>query len=426
MAVSNPDLFVIMCWMSLPASKQPSTTDLHPLLPLYLVIFIAFTGYAMMVTLFIPMLAYSDGFFDKSISSSTKVIYGGILLALYPLGQFFGAPVIGSFADKFGRKRVLLISLIFVIFFYAVIAFSLEIKSLWLLMAACFLCGLSESNVAICQSSIADVSTAEDRGTLFAYLYGSESLGYILGPLIGGPLAIHFGYDIPFWVVIVFLVFTYIWIWKSFDDPFVPDKEKEISYFKTFTNLATVFTDLPIRRVYLVNFIIYLSIFGFYRVIQMYMVGEWHFPTDKVTLYYAYLAVVAGIANTFFFKPISRHLSIRQMTIWGSVLGGILMITIVIPKSDSWYWLTAGSSTFLTVIAIAACGSYLSTLVSPKRQGRVLGNNLALQVGAESLSAAMGGILAAILIPLPLILYGALAVLGGLLLITYKGKGDME
>lgn len=57
-----------------------------------------------------------------------------------------------------------------------------------------------------------------------------------------------------------------------------------------------------------------------------------------------------------------------------------------------------------------------------ERQGRVLGNNLAIQVGAESLSALLGGFLAAMLIPLPLLTYGIVAMLGGLLLITYKGK----
>ncbi len=89
-------------------------------------------------------------------------IYGGVLLALYTLGQFLGAPVIGSFADKFGRKRVLSISLIFTIFFYIVIAYSVDIKFLWLLMGACLLAGLTESNVAICQSAIADISTPDD------------------------------------------------------------------------------------------------------------------------------------------------------------------------------------------------------------------------------------------------------------------------
>lgn len=408
----------------IPAQTSYQKTDIHPLLPLYLIILIAFSGYGLMVAIFIPMLMQGGGFFEESIPRATKAIYGGVLLALYPLGQFLGAPVIGSFADKFGRKRVLTISLVFTIFFYLVIAYSVDIKLLWLLMGACFLAGLTESNVAICQSAIADVSTSEDRGRLFAYLYGSMSLGYVLGPLVGGQLAVHFSYSVPFWLIAFSLVLVYAYVWISFKDTFVPDRDKVISYFKTFTNLTTVLTDTPIRRVYLVNFLIYFGFFGYARVLLIYMVDEWNLGTDKVTLYYAFLSVIAAVSNTFFFAPLSRYLSLKSITTLSAILGGIFIISIVVPGSEVSLWFTAGPACFICMWAISGSGSYLSTLVSSERQGRVLGNNLAIQVGAESMGAGIGGILAAILVPLPLITYGVITALGGLLLITYKKPND--
>lgn len=405
----------------IPAHSNYQRTDMHPLLPLYLVILIAFTGYGLMVTIFIPMLMQGTGFFDESVTRSTKVIYSGILLALYPLGQFIGAPVIGSLGDRFGRKRVLSISLVFTILFYIVIAYSIEIKFLWLLMGACFLAGLTESNVAICQSAIADVSTEEDRGRLFSYLYVSMSLGYIIGPLVGGQLAVHFSIATPFWLVTVLLIFIYIWVWISFNDPFVPDKNKEISYLKSFTNLATVFTDIPIRRVYLVNFLIYFGVFGLARVIQIYIIDEWHYEIDKVTLYYAYISAVCAVSNFFFFAPLTKYLSLKSITIRSSLIGGILIIAIVIPSSDiPSIWVLSALAFLILMWAISGCGTYLSTLVSSERQGRALGNNLAIQVGAESIGAAAGGFLAAILVPLPILTFGVASILGGLLLITYK------
>ena len=56
----------------------------------------------------------------------------------------------------------------------------------------------------------------------------------------------------------------------------------------------------------------------------------------------------------------------------------------------------------------------------------MLGNNLAIQVGAEAISASAGGFLAALLVPLPLITFGAIAALGGLLLITYKQRKETD
>jgi len=397
-------------------------TDIHPILSLYMVILVAFSGYGLMVSIFIPMLMHDTGFFDQSVPTATRAIYGGILLALYPLGQFLGAPVIGSLADKFGRKRVLTISLVFTIFFYIVIAYSIDIKFLWLLMGACFLAGLTESNVAICQSAIADVSTEDDRGRLFSYLYTAMSLGYFVGPLAGGQLAVHFSLSTPFWIATVLLVFVYIWVWISFHDPFVPDKDKVISYFKTFTNLATIFTDLPIRRVYLVNFLIYFGVFGLARVIQIYIIDEWNFGIDKVTLYYAVISGFCAVSNMIFFAPLSKRFSLRTISIWSGIIGGLLILVIVIPKSEYSIWYTSIPAFFILMWTISACGAYLSNLVTPERQGRVLGNNLALQVGAESIGAAIGGFLAAIFVPLPLLAFGVATILGALLLITYKGN----
>ena len=404
----------------LPSSTHPQRTEIHPILPLYMVIATAFAGYGLMVALFIPMLIHDTGFFDKSVSTSTRAIYGGILLALYPLGQFIGAPVIGSLADKFGRKRVLLISLIFTIFFYLVIAYSIHIRYLWLLMSTCFLAGLTESNVAICQSSIADISTEENRGRLFSYLYAFMSLGYFVGPIAGGQTAVHYGLSVPFWVVAASLGLIYVWVLTSFHDPYVPDKDKAISYFKTSTNLVNVFTDLQLRRVYLVNFLIYFGLFGIARTITIYIVGEWHFGLDKVTFYYGMVSLFCGLSNMIFFAPIAQRFSLKSITIWSGLVGGVLIIFIVIPKAEYSIWITSTPAFFIMMWAISACGTYISTLVGPERQGRVLGNNLALQVGAESIGAALGGFLAAIYLPLSVVTYGVAIILGSLLLISYK------
>ncbi|MEF0942272.1 hypothetical protein, partial [Rhizobium sp. BR 362] len=65
---------------------------------------------------------------------------------------------------------------------------------------------------------------------------------------------------------------------------------------------------------------------------------------------------------------------------------------------------------------LAACPTLLANTVSGERQGRVMGNNQALQVGAESLSAVGGGGLAGLLIPLPLLAFGILLIAAATLL----------
>jgi DHA1 family tetracycline resistance protein-like MFS transporter len=187
------------------------------LMPLYGVIIIAFLGYSMMVTLFVPMLMHkSAGFLPENFTTAQRTTLLGLLLALYPLGQFLGCPIIGALSDRFGRKPMLLGSLSITTICYLFICLALQGKSFLLLTVSCLVCGLSESNIAVTQGAIADVTAPSDRGRWFGYIYSACSVSYIVGPIYGGVLAERFGYVIPFWIVFGLLIVTLIWTRTAF------------------------------------------------------------------------------------------------------------------------------------------------------------------------------------------------------------------
>ena len=88
-------------------------------------------------------------------------------------------------------------------------------QSLWLLCVASFFGGLTEANISIAQSSIADTASPADRNRLFGYVYLSASMAYVIGPLVGGQLANSnlvswFHYQTPF-IAAGILVFSPWW-----------------------------------------------------------------------------------------------------------------------------------------------------------------------------------------------------------------------
>jgi MFS family permease len=386
------------------------------LLPVYAVVFVAFLGYGLMVALFVPMIMGNNGLLPMSSSSGDRTLVLGILLALYPLGQFVGSPMIGTLSDRFGRKPVLLTSLAVTTVGYIGIATSIDMRLLPLLMVTSFISGLSESNVALAQSIIADVTTVEERGRLIGWVWGCNSLGYIIGPVIGGTLVVHFGYSVPFWIAPLLFIGLITWVLFGLAETRPARDQAPIRYIDAFTNLRTVFTDRSIRQLYFVNAILFFAIYGFFRGVLMYIVDEWAVDVYHLTIYQSYMALMAAIANFFAMPILARRFDLKSVTIGTAVIGGLLCISVVIPASESSIWLTSGLTSFAVVLTLSACSGYLSTRVDADRQGSVMGNNQALQVGGEAVTAAACGALAAVLIPLPLVVYGLLAILAGLIL----------
>jgi len=394
------------------------------LLPLYVVIFFGFVGYSLMITIFTPLfLKPYSAILPAGVTSSYRTIVLGIVLGLYPAGQFVGSPVLGALSDRYGRRPVLLISLTITTACYAVIAVSLEALSLAILCARLFVAGLAEANIVTAQSAIADVVTVEDRNRFFGYIYMCVSLAYIVGPLAGGKLAepsvvSWFNDATPFWVVFGLLVLTTLGTLLKFHETNPPEKRQRISYFVAFTNLAGVFTDRRIRVLYLINFLLYLAIFGFFRCYPMYLVDEFHLGVSRESEYIAWVGLPIVLANLWLTGYLAKHFTTRSLTIWSALLTGIFMIVVVIPSARSALWMTLFLTSLALAICLPSCATMLSTSVGEADQGRVMGNNQALQVGAESLSGLVGGMLAAILVTLSLVVLGIVAVAGaGLLLL---------
>jgi predicted MFS family arabinose efflux permease len=395
---------------------------LSALLPLYIVVFVGFVGYSLMITVFTPMLLRSDSPFIASTDPmARRTLLLGFLLCLYPMGQFLGSPMMGSLSDRFGRKPVLLLSLTATTLCYAAIAFSLTIGSFALLSIASLIAGLAEANIVTAQSAIADVSLPQDRNRLFGYIYMSVSTAYIVGPLVGGRLADPalvpwFNYATPFWMAFLLLVLTTAATAVLFRETHPASERQPAPLMQAFTNLAGVFTNRRLRGLYWMNFLFYLAIFGFFRCYPMYLVDEYHLGVSRVSEFVAWVGVPIAISNLWLTSFLSSRFAIKSIAIWSGFLTGVLMILVVVPRPMRALWLTLFLTSAALALCLPSCATLLSAAAGKSDQGRVMGNNQALQVGAEALSGVVGGLLAAILVKLSLIVLGAVAILAAVLL----------
>jgi MFS family permease len=402
------------------ADRTASPGGLTPLLPLYAVVFAGFVGYSLMITVFTPMIMSNhDLLLRADEPMSRRVILLGILLCLYPLGQFAGSPVLGALSDRFGRKPVLMVSLCFTTGCYALIGTALYLRSFALLAAASLLAGMAEANVVAAQSAIADVITPENRNRFFGYIYLSASSAYIVGPLVGGKLAdpdlvSWFSDATPFWAAMIVLAITTAATAFFFRETNPPAKRRLVSFSQAFTNLRGVITNRRLRRLYWLNFAFYLAIFGFFRCYPMYLVDRFHLGVSQVSEFVAWVGVPIVIANVWLTGFLAARFTTKTLTMWSAFLTGAFMIVVVAIHSRQSLWVTLFLTSAALAICLPACATLLSKATSEAEQGRVMGNNQALQVGAEAMSGLVGGLAAALFVELPLILLGFLAMVAAL------------
>lgn len=382
--------------------------------PLYLAIFFTFVGFSIQIPVFTSMML---GPAHRDIVD----VYLGVMLGLYPLGQFFGSPVLGALSDRLGRKPIVLISLSMSMICYMFISISLMYNLLLLLCLFLFLAGLCDGNIAITQGAITDVTNETERSRYFGYIYVVSACSFIVGPLLSSFFS-RFGISPSFWAVVILLLAVILCIAYFFKETHHLEKRQKRNLLDPLMNLINIFHDHSLTYYYVVNFIIYLSIFGYLRVYPMYVQEMYHTDLALLSLVVAYVSLPFIIMNLIAVPILakSRWKLPKPLTMLFSWLMGCFMILIVVPDDIRFLWITLFTTTAAVALTMTFSAVLLSLMVDHKKQGAVMGNNQSLLSLAQALSAFFAGTFAALATRLPLIIFGFLAIFAGTMLFRKK------
>lgn len=157
-----------------------------PVLLMALTVLIDFTGFGIII----PLLP----FWAQHLGANPVQI--GLIITAYSLAQFVFLPILGRLSDRYGRRPVILWSLLIETVSFIFSALS---GTFLLLLVARFIGGMGAANLGSAQAVVSDSTTPADRAKGMGMIGAAIGLGFVIGPALGGGLA-TLGSGVPFWV----------------------------------------------------------------------------------------------------------------------------------------------------------------------------------------------------------------------------------
>ena len=152
------------------------------LLILFLVTFIDMIGFGIVI----PFLTYLVDDLATEGGIEAVGLWVGLVMTAYPMAQFLSAPLWGGLSDRIGRRPILMIGLVGNTFCFALFGLA---PTLFIAIAARFLAGFFNGNIAVARAYIGDISRPEQMASRMGLIGASFGLGFTFGPFIGGELS---------------------------------------------------------------------------------------------------------------------------------------------------------------------------------------------------------------------------------------------
>jgi DHA1 family tetracycline resistance protein-like MFS transporter len=159
--------------------------DRRALLFIFLTVFLDLLG----VGILVPVIPFLIGEY------SARGLTVGLVALTFSGAQFLAAPLLGRLSDRWGRRPVLVLSVLGSGLGYVLFALG---GALWVYFLARLIDGITGGNISAAQAYIADVSPPEHRVQNFGLLGAAFGLGFLLGPAVGGVLS-HYSLHAPAW-----------------------------------------------------------------------------------------------------------------------------------------------------------------------------------------------------------------------------------
>ncbi len=341
----------------------------RPLLVIFLTVFVNLVGFGIII----PLLP----FYAETFGASPVVI--GLLFAAFSLAQLIAAPVLGVLSDRFGRRPVLIFSLIGTAVSFVMLAMA---QSLTMLFAARIIDGLSGGNITIARAYIADVTEPDERAKAFGFLGAAFGLGFIVGPGLAGVFS-HISYTAPIWaavvVTLIATVMAAVWL------PETVHRGSAVTV-SPLRALPDVLSRRNLRPLLLADFVYWSSFALCTTTFAMFASRRFGFDVAHTGYVLAGFGLLGVIVQAGLVGVVARRIGVMRTLLVGLVIASAGWTLVALSGSVPVFLL----SLIPAGIGVGLCNAAIVTLVSHSASREEQGAMQGAAGALESLGRAIG------------------------------------
>lgn len=320
----------------------------------------------------------------------------GLLFALYSICQFISTPIIGRLSDKYGRRPMLLLSIIGTALSFFMLAFAPNALFLFISRA---LDGLTAGNIPVVFAVISDTTKPEGRAKAFGIISAAFNFGFVFGPAIAA-LTVMYGQVYPF--IIAGIITT---IAAALTALYLPETNKHMgevnkSKLFDFPKMWNTLFDPNVGLTFIISLVFFLAfscaiIYGF----QPFTLHILKITQSQNALLFTMFGAVGLISQTFLVERTTKTLGIKKAFSTSLFFTAVSFVIMFLSHSLIIFVVASIILAFTNSIVQTLIPTILSQESDERSQGTIMGLNSSYQSIGMIIGPLLGGIVATIAIP---------------------------
>ncbi|XP_068208069.1 major facilitator superfamily domain-containing protein 9-like isoform X2 [Palaemon carinicauda] len=325
----------------------------------------------------------------------TSHVVAGAISSVYGILQLVTGPVMGRWSDISGRRPVILLCMMATAVSYIVLGSS---QSLVIIILGRIIAGVFKHSQTLCRALLADVTTPEDRSRVFGVFNATSSMGFIVGPMLGGHLSeLEDGFSIVCNLGALFFVVDFVIFWMFIPDisPLQQTSTKETSEGENLKQMFAFMKDINWQifgDIFLIRFFLSFSSLV-YRSNFSLLIDQNFGVSPKVIGYLiSFQGIISAVAGFFTGRVSNFYRDSQKELFHSSILLTVALIGLTIAPSLTTLLMCLIPLCISTAVIRVSSSAITIGLCDPSKVGSVTGFGQSIASVARMVTPLIAGV----------------------------------